>query len=132
MAADISPPTLDDILRSAERILADLPPQFRELLADVAVKVIDWPDNELLDQMGIVDPLELTGLYQGTPIGESMSYGDSTGPNLIFLFRMPILFEWCERKIGLEEVVFDVLTHEIGHHFGMNEAEVLRMEGRQP
>jgi predicted Zn-dependent protease with MMP-like domain len=50
---------------------------------------------------------------------------------MIYLFRQPILFEWCERGCALEEVVFDVLTHEIGHHFGMDEDAVLRMEGRE-
>ena len=49
---------------------------------------------------------------------------------MIYLYRLPILFEWCERGCALEEVVFDVLTHEIGHHFGMDEDAVLRMEGR--
>jgi predicted Zn-dependent protease with MMP-like domain len=53
-----------------------------------------------------------------------------TEPERIELYRMPILLEWCERDVPIEDVVFDVLTHEIGHHFGMDEETVLRMEGR--
>jgi len=123
-------PTLGDIATVAERILRELPEPFRSLAGTVPVRVEEWPQEEVLDELGIEDPLELTGLYSGTPIGERGSSGIPPGPDMIFLYRMPLLYEWCERGCSLEEVVFDVLTHEIGHHFGMSEEEVLRMEGR--
>lgn len=129
-SADARAPSLDELAAIGERILAGLPAEFRALLGPVPVVVRDWPDDELLDAMEIDDPLELTGLYRGVPIGERHSAPPPSEPEMIFLFRLPILVEWCERGCRLEEVVFDVLTHEIGHHLGMDETAVLRMEGR--
>jgi predicted Zn-dependent protease with MMP-like domain len=125
------PPSIDDVARLGERVLADLPEPFRGLASGVAIRVQDWPDEATLDAMEIDNALDLTGLYQGVPIGERDAMSVPTTPELIFLYRMPILVEWCERGCALEEVVFDVLTHEIGHHFGMDEEAVLRMEGRE-
>ena len=124
------PPSLDDLAAIGERILADLPAEIRELMGPVPVVVRDWFDEELLDAMEIDDPLDLTGLYQAIPIHERHSALPPGEPELIFLFRLPILHEWCERSCPLEEVVFDVLTHEIGHHLGMDEEAVQRMEQR--
>lgn len=123
-------PSLGELAAIGEAIFGELPAGIRDLLGPVPVIVRDWPDERLLDEMEIGDPLELTGLYQGVPIGERHSAMPPTEPEMIFLFRMPILFEWCERGCPLEEVVFDVLTHEIGHHLGMDEEAVRRMEQR--
>lgn len=124
-------PTADDIVAIGEAILQDLPAPFRELIAHVPIRVQDWPDEATLDALEIEDPLDLTGLYAAVPIGERDGLGlPPAEPEMILLYRLPILFEWCERGCTLEEVVFDVLTHEIGHHFGMDEETVLRMEGR--
>lgn len=131
-AAELRPPSADDIAAIGEAILDSLPAPFRDLLAHVAIQVQDWPDDATLDELAIDDPLDLTGLYAGVPIGERDNLSVPTGPELIFLYRQPILFEWCERGCALEEVVFDVLTHEIGHHFGMDEEAALRLEGRTP
>lgn len=124
-------PTADQLAAIGETILRELPEPFRSAVADLPIRVADWADDATLDAMGIEDPLELTGLYAGVPIGERQGLAmPPTQPEMIDLYRLPILFEWCERGCTLEEVVFDVLTHEIGHHFGMDEAAVLRMEGR--
>lgn len=123
-------PTIGDIATVAERILRELPEPFRSLAGTVPIRVEEWPEEAVLDELGIEDPLELTGFYSGTPIGERHGPKVPTGPDMIFLYRMPMLYEWCERGCSLEEVVYDVLTHEIGHHFGMSEEDVLRMEGR--
>lgn len=124
------PPSLDDLGQMAQSILDELPEPFSALIKDIPIRIEDWPDKDILDEMGIDDPLELTGLYRGTPIGERATMTASSEPEMIFLFRMPMLLEWCARQIDLYEIVFDVLTHEIGHHFGMDEEQVLRMEGR--
>lgn len=125
------PPTAEEIATIGERILKELPEPFRELVAHVPIKVADWPEEATLDAMGIEDPLELTGLYAAVPVGQRDALGlPPAEPELIFLYRLPILFEWCERGCELADVVFDVLTHEIGHHLGMSEEDVLRMEGR--
>ncbi|GBD42036.1 hypothetical protein HRbin39_01423 [bacterium HR39] len=123
------PPTIGDIATVAERLLRELPEPFRGLAGYVPVKVEEWPDEETLEELGIEDPLDLTGIYEGVPVGERVNLAlPPERPEMIRLFRMPILYEWCERGCSLEEVVFDVLMHEIGHHFGMNEDEVRAME----
>lgn len=123
------PPSADAVAAIGSAILASLPQPFRDLVAHVPVSVQDWPDDATLAELGIDDPLELTGLYAAVPIGERGGGGPPVPePEMIFLYRQPILFEWCERGCPLEEVVFDVLTHEIGHHLGMDEATVRRME----
>jgi predicted Zn-dependent protease with MMP-like domain len=128
-AAAARAPTADDIAGIGEAILKDLPAPFRAAVAEVPISVQDWPDDATLDALEIEDPLELTGLYAAVPLGERGSRA-APEPEMIYLYRLPILLEWCERGCALEEVVFDVLTHEIGHHFGMDEDAVLRMEGR--
>jgi predicted Zn-dependent protease with MMP-like domain len=129
-AARLRPPSADDIVAIGEAILRSLPAPFRDLLGHLPIRVQDWPDDGTLDALEIEDPLDLTGLYAGVPVGQRDSLSVPPESEMIFLFRQPILFEWCERGCALEEVVFDVLTHEIGHHFGMDEDAVLRMEGR--
>jgi predicted Zn-dependent protease with MMP-like domain len=124
------PPSADDLVAIGEAILAMFPPEIRALVGNMPVRVQDWPDEATLAAMEVEDPLDLTGLFQGIPLGEREGGLPSADPEMIYLFRMPILFEWCERGVALEEVVFDVLTHEIGHFFGMDEARVLTMEGR--
>ncbi len=124
------PPSADDIAALAEAMLAALPSPFAELVAEIPVRVQDWPDDATLEDMGIEDPLDLTGLYRGVPVGQRESMAAPPAePEMIFLYRLPILFEWCQRGCALEEVVLDVLTHEIGHHFGMDEEAARRLEG---
>jgi predicted Zn-dependent protease with MMP-like domain len=123
-------PSLDDIAAIGRAILADLPAEIRELMGPVPVVVRDYADEDLLEELEIEDALELSGLYQAIPIGERHSALAPTEPEMIFLFRMPIIMEWAERNCPLDEVVFDVLTHEIGHHLGMDEDAVRRMEER--
>ena len=123
------PPSADDLAAIGEAILAELPAGIRKLVGPIPIRIEDWPDEATLDDLGVEDSLELTGLYRGVPVGERGGLDvPPAEPEMIFLYRMPILFEWCERGCALGEVVFDVLTHEIGHHFGMTEEDELRME----
>lgn len=124
-------PTADDLAAVGLAILRDLPTEIRDLVRHVPVRVEDWADDATLDDLGVEDPLDLTGLYRAVPHGERFAVGAPPAePEMILLYRLPILAEWGERGCSLHEVVFDVLTHEIGHHFGMDEEAVLRMEGR--
>ena len=130
--AALRPPTADDIAAIGEAILKSLPEPFRAAVSPVPIVVQDWPDDATLDAMEIEDPLDLTGLYAAVPLGERAGLSvPPTQPEMIYLFRQPILFEWCERGCAREEVVFRVLSHESGHHFGMDEDAVLRMEVRE-
>ena len=83
----------------------------------------------MLDDLGIEDPFGLTGLYQGVDIGHRDSLGPALGPSMVFLYRRPILDEWAEQgEITLEELVTNVLVHEIGHHFGLSDAQIDAIE----
>lgn len=121
-------PDLERIEQLARAALERLPPEFRAHLANVAILVEDFADNATLDQMGIEDPFDLTGLYSGRPIGDKSSTDSGTLPDLIHLYRRPILDEWAETGVSLEALVTHVLVHEVGHHFGLSDADMHALE----
>ena len=122
-------PSLDDVAEMAERAFAALPEAFRRLAGDVAFRVDDFPAQEVLDELGIEDPFELTGLYQGVDLGRRSVLGPAPETSWIFLYRRPILDEWAERgDVTLEELVTHVLVHEIGHHFGLSDDDIEAIE----
>ena len=122
-------PSLDDLAEIAERAFAALPEGFRKLAGDVVFRVDDFPSDEILDEMEIQDPFELTGLYSGVSLAERPAFGAEPEPSRVFLYRRPILDEWAERgEISLEELVAHVLVHEIGHHFGLSDAQIHAIE----
>ena len=123
-------PSLDDLAEIAERAFAALPPAFRTLAGEVLIRVDDFPSDEVLDEMGIADAFELTGLYSGASLAERSGFGAEPEPSRIFLYRRPILDEWAERgDVTLEALVAHVLVHEIGHHFGLSDAGIEAIEG---
>jgi len=127
----LAAPTAEDLAALGARLLAQLPKEIRELVGMVPIRVEDWPDREALEAAECEDPLDLTGLYRAVPIGERHAQAlPPEEPEMIFLYRLPILVEWAERGCTLEEVVMDVLTHEIAHHLGLDEEGALRVEGR--
>ena len=122
-------PSLDDLAELAERAFAALPEGFRKLAGDVVFRVDDFPADEILDEMGIADPFELTGLYSGVSLAERSVFGVDPEPSRVFLYRRPILDEWAERgDVTLEELVSHVLVHEIGHHFGLSDPDIEAIE----
>ena len=123
-----TPPTLDDIAELAERALAQIPERLRRHVAGVGITVEEMADDETLDEMGIESAWDLSGLYHGTPLTER-SLGDvARQPDLIFLYRQPILLEWIEEGEDLYRLVRNVLVHEIAHHFGFSDAEIEALE----
>ena len=124
----MKPPSADDIADMAERALAAIPARLAEHVRGVGISVEELPDDETLDDLGIESAWELTGLYQGTPLTER-SIGDvARQPDLIFLYRQPILLEWIETGEELERLVRNVLVHEVAHHFGFSDAEIAALE----
>ena len=122
-------PSLDDLAALAEAAFAALPEDFRRLTGDVVFRVDDFASDEVLDELGIEDPFELTGLYSGVHIGHRSVLDPSPGPSRIFLYRRAILDEWAARgDVSLADLVGHVLVHEIGHHFGLSDDDMEKLE----
>lgn len=123
--ADRRPPTADDIVRLGEEVLAELPAFVRSRIGDVPIVVQDFADDEVLAEMGIEDPFELSGLYVGDALPEMSVSDPSTVTPMVFLYRQPILDEWLERgDVTLGELIAHVLVHEVGHHFGLSDEAI--------
>ena len=122
------PPTLDEIEAIARAALASLPEPFASHLGGVVLQVEELADEALLAEMGIEHPLDLTGLYEGIPIGERSVDHSGTLPDRIRLFRRAILDEWIEDGEALEHLVRHVLIHEVGHHFGFSDDAMHALE----
>ena len=115
------PPSLDEIEAIARATLAGLPEPFAAHLGAVVLVVEDLADEALLADLGIEHPLDLTGVYEGLPVGERSVEHTGTMPDRIRLFRRAILDEWIEDGEALEHLVRHVLIHEVGHHFGLSD-----------
>jgi predicted Zn-dependent protease with MMP-like domain len=121
-------PSLQQIEALALAALERLPAAFRAHLGDVVIRVEDFADEATLDEMGMEDPFELTGLYRGRPVGDKSSTDSGALPDMIHLYRRPILDEWAETGVSLEALVAHVLVHEVGHHFGLSDADMHALE----
>lgn len=121
-------PDLETIEALARAALERLPAAFRVHLDDVVIRVEDFAEAAILDEMGIEDPFELTGLYSGRPLGDKSSMESGALPDMIHLYRRPLLDEWVETGVSLEALVTHVLVHEVGHHFGLSDADMHALE----
>ena len=123
-------PSLDDMAEIAQRAFAALPEGFRRMAGEVVFRVDDFPEDRVLDELGIEDPFGLTGLYSGVSLAERSVFA-AAEPSRVFLYRRPILDEWAENgEVTLEELVTHVLVHEIGHHFGLSDEQIDAIEAR--
>src|SRR5690606_3532881 len=106
-----------------------LPVEFRRLVGDVAFLIADFPDDETLDELDIESPFDLLGLFHGIGLAQADAT-PATGllPNRILLYRRPILDYWAEHEETLDAIVAHVLIHEIGHHFGLSDADMEAIE----
>jgi len=122
------PPDARDIEEMAHIVLAALPPEFRRQLDGLLIRVDEFCDAETERDFELESPFELSGIYRGVDLTRQSVLDVRTGPDVIELFRRPILDEWCETGDDLFAIVRNVLIHEIGHHFGLSDADIKRLE----
>jgi len=123
-----SPPSANEIEAIARATLRALPEPFANSLGDVVLLVEEFADDETLEAMGIDDPFELSGIYEGVPLTERSVEQSGTLPERIRLFRRAILDEWAGSDDTLEHLVAHVLVHEVGHHFGLSDDDIHALE----
>lgn len=123
-----TPPGTDEIAALAERALKAIPERLRRHVRDVGVAIEEMADDATLDEMGIESAWDLTGLYSGVPLNQRSVEDIARPPNLIFLYRQPILLEWVETGEDLYRLVRNVVVHEVAHHFGFSDAEIAALE----
>ena len=125
---DRTAPALGDFEALAAASWDRLPAEFRKLCGDLVIRVEDFALDEVLDELELESPLDLMGLYQGVSLAQQSVSDVSHGPNMVFLYRRAILDYWAESEDTLGELVTHVLVHEIGHHFGMSDEDMERIE----
>jgi predicted Zn-dependent protease with MMP-like domain len=121
-------PDAAEIERLADAAIARMPEHFRRHLEGVVLRIDDFAEEEVLAELGIEDPFDLTGLYTGRPIGERSSMLSGELPAMIHLYRRPLLDEWAETGVSLEALVTHVIVHEAGHHFGFSDEDMHAIE----
>ena len=121
-------PSLADIEALAERALGTIPAELKRHLGNVVLRVDEFPDEEVEEEMGLESPFDILGLYRGVALPLKSVFASQTSTDMIFLYRRPILDYWCETGEDLPHVVRHVLIHEIGHHFGFSDADMERIE----
>lgn len=124
------PPSADEIEAIARAALAGLPEPFAGHLRDVVLQVDELAEEALLAELGIDHPLDLTGVYEGVPIGEKSVDSPGPLPDRIRLFRRAILDEWVEEGEDFEHLIRHILIHEAGHHFGLSDEDMHALEAQ--
>lgn len=124
-------PSLADFETLAEEAFARLPESFRSLCQGIVIRIEDFATDEVLDELGAESPFDLLGLFQGVGLAQDSAVS-ATGqlPNMIFLYRRPILDYWAENEEPLGGLITHVLVHEIGHHFGLSDDDMEKIEER--
>jgi predicted Zn-dependent protease with MMP-like domain len=121
-------PDAAEIERLAEAAIARLPEQFRVHLKGVVLRVEEFATDEVLESLGIEDPFDLSGLYSGRSLDRQSSWVSGELPPMIHLYRRPLLDEWAETGLALEDLITHVIVHEVGHHFGFSDEDMHAIE----
>ena len=125
---DRHPPSADDIAVLARATLAALPQAFAVHLADVVLRIEELADAATLAALEVDHPLDLTGLYEGTPIGDKEQAAPGAMPDRITLYRRAILDEWVEEGEDFATLIHHIVIHEVGHHFGLDDDAIQALE----
>ena len=128
MWTTLKAPSLAEMETVAHDILARLPGQFRNLCEGLIIRVDDFPTDEVLDEMDAESEFDLLGLFQGTGLPFRSNDDLPRLPNMIWLYRRPILDYWAEHEETLGHIIRHVLIHEIGHHFGLSDGDMEAIE----
>jgi len=123
-------PSLTELEILAGEVFLRLPQKFRDLCAGVVIQVDDFPSDEVLDTMGAESEFDLLGLFHGVGLPFRAESSPVQMPNMIWLYRRPILDYWAEHEETLGAIVQHVLVHEIGHHFGLSDADMEAIEAQ--
>jgi predicted Zn-dependent protease with MMP-like domain len=124
----VKAPSLTDFEVLANEVYRALPKTFRDLCVDLVIRIEDFATDEVLDDMNIESPFDLLGLFQGVGLPFRSESAPVHMPNLIWLYRRPILDYWSEHEEALGAVIAHVLVHEIGHHFGLSDNDMEAIE----
>ncbi len=123
-----APPSLAEIEALAQEAYAKLPNEFRAMCQDLVIRVEDFPTDEVLESMHLESEFDLLGLFQGIGLPFQSELAPAHMPNMIWLYRRPILDYWAEHEDSLTAIVTHVLVHEIGHHFGFSDEDMEALE----
>src|SRR5690606_26462218 len=121
-------PSLEELEFLAMEIYANLPEAFRKLTGEIVIQMAEFPTEEIMDDLALESPFDLLGLFEGRGIAERWNPDTGVGPNRITLYRRAILDYWSENEETLGDIVTHVLIHEIGHHFGLSDDDMVRIE----
>ena len=121
-------PRLAEFEAIADAAYRRLPGRFRALTGELLIRVEDFPTDEVLDSLEIESPFDLLGLYSGVDLARKSVMDIASLPDMVFLYRRPILDYWAEHEETLGHIVTHVLVHEIGHHFGLSDADMEHIE----
>jgi predicted Zn-dependent protease with MMP-like domain len=124
----VTAPPLADFEILATEVYRGMPTKFRTLCEDLVIRVEDFATDEVLDDMNIDNPFDLLGLFQGVGLPFRAESAPTHMPNMIWLYRRPILDYWSDHEESLGAVVAHVLIHEIGHHFGLSDDDMEAIE----
>lgn len=125
------PPTVQDLERMAEDALDTIPAELLAPVGNILIRIEDFPDEDTEREMELESPFDLLGLYRGVDLTRQSVAAPRAEPDMIFLYRRPILDYWCETGEDLPAIVRHVLIHEIGHHFGLSDDDMERIEAME-
>ena len=125
---DARSPSLEEMEVLAGEAYAALPEQFRALCEGLVIRVEDFPTEEVLEDMRAQTEFDLLGLFQGVGLPFRSESAPEAMPNMVWLYRRPILDYWAEHEDSLGDIITHVLVHEIGHHFGLSDEDMLAIE----
>jgi predicted Zn-dependent protease with MMP-like domain len=124
----VAAPALADIEVLAAEAYSRLPQRFRGLCEDLIIRVEDFPTQEVAESMQLESEFDLLGLFQGVGLPFQSVSAPQVMPNMIWLYRRPILDYWAEHEESLGAIVTHVLVHEVGHHFGLSDDDIEAIE----